>query len=335
MLTKVDTTTPAPVTTLGFLLLKDFSMIAFANAVETFRMANYISQRELYRWQVVSLDNNTCASNGVAVHQSQQLNLEECDIVFVCGGVNIHQAIAPATLKLIRQLANKKITLGSLCTGAIALASAGVLDGYRCAIHWEYIAAANESYPKVKFTDSIYVLDRDRYTSSGGIASLDMVLQLIHHQHGRQLAASISEQFILDRIRGVESTQHLPRPEGIGPGYEHVAEAIELMQANIEEVLPLHEIAQLVNISLRQIERLFNHYFDMSPAQYYLRLRLRRARELLSQTSMPIMQVTVACGFTTSSHFCKTFRNFFGYSPRDQRKQQFHHPTEMILPLKH
>lgn len=321
MLKQVDTKTDTPVITLGFLLLKEFSMIAFANAIETFRMANYLSQRELYRWQVVSLGNETYASNGVSISQNPSITLEQCDIVFVCGGVNIYKNVDAATLQLLRQLAHKKITLGSLCTGAIALAIAGVLDGYRCAVHWEHIAVASESYPKVKFTDSIYVLDRDRYTSSGGIASLDMALQLIHNQHGRPLAAAISEQFILDRIRGIESTQHLPRPEGTGPGYEHVAEAIELMQANIEEVLPLHEIAQLINISLRQTERLFNHYFDMSPAQYYLRLRLRRARELLSQTSMPIMQVTVACGFTTSSHFCKTFRSFFGYSPRDQRKQ--------------
>jgi len=132
---------------------------------------------------------------------------------------------------------------------------------------------------------------------------------------------AISEQFIVDRIRDQTDQQKLPQPEFVGPGYEHLVEAVELMSANIEEPLTLAEIADAANVSLRQLERLFHRYHDVTPAQHYLGLRLRRARELLAHTSAPIMQVTVACGFQTASHFCKAYRTQFGHSPSDHRRQ--------------
>ena len=316
-----------PTIKLGFLLLNGFTMISFANAVEVLRMANYLGQKTLYDWRISDLgEGGTRASNGLVVTQTDGCSLDDCDMVFVCGGVNIQEATTPKVKAALRHLAALHIPLGGLCTGAIALAMMGLLDGYRCAVHWESLSAAAEAFPKVQFSDSIYVIDRNRYTCSGGTASLDMILQIIRLNHGRHLATAISEQFVMERIRGTETIQSVPKPDCIGPGYEHVANAIALMQANMDEVLSLHDIAALSNISLRQMERLFNRYCDMSPAQYYLRLRLRRAKELLSQTSLSIMQVTVACGFTTSSHFSKAYRSFYGHSPREQRKPGHAHP---------
>lgn len=307
---------------IGFLLLNGFSMISFANAIEVLRMGNYLSQQALYRWHVAHVDGDEAvlASNGLAVDQMDEDGLFECDIVFVCGGVNINAATTLSVKVLLRVLAGKGIPLGGMCTGSVALALAGLMDGYRCAAHWESLSAAIEAFPRVVFTDSIYVIDRDRYTASGGTASLDMMLHLVKRKWGRLLAIAISEQFVMERIRTSEAVQSVPRPDHAGPGYEHVINAIELMQANLDEVLTLSEIASLVSISLRQMERLFNRYCEVSPAQYYLRLRLRRAKELLSQTSLSIMQVTVACGFSTSSHFSKAYRHYYGHSPRDQRK---------------
>jgi transcriptional regulator GlxA family with amidase domain len=304
------------------LLLGNHSMIAFANAVEVLRMANLLSRQQLYSWTVATVEGEpTTASNGLALAGVSQLSdLDSCDLVFVCGGVEVQKTISDVVVHDLRRRAARGQPLGALCTGTHALAAAGVLDGYRCAVHWENLVALRESHPKVHFALEVFVIDRDRVTSSGGIAPLHLMVQLVRSHHGNKLAMAISEQFIVDRVRDHTDQQKLPQPEFVGPGYEHLVEAAELMAANIEEPLTLAEIADAAGISLRQLERLFHRYYNVTPAQHYLTLRLRRARELLSHTSAPIMQVTVACGFQTASHFCKAYRAQFGHSPSEHRR---------------
>lgn len=308
----------------GFVLLHDFSMIAFANAVETLRMANYISRRTLYRWTVVQAEpSQPVASNGLTVSSNGSAeDLASCNLVLVCGGLNIRQVTTDPVRRLLRQCAARGAAMGALCTGSFALASAGLLDNHRCAIHWENLAAISEEFPKVRFTPEVFIFDRDRITCSGGTAPLHMVLHLIRGHHGPKLVMAVSEQFIVERLRASSDRQRIPQPECIGPGYQHLTEAAEIMAANLEEPLSLIELAGLVGLSLRQLERLFNRYFSMNPAQYYMNLRLRRAQELLTHSSQPIMQVTVACGFQSSSHFCKAYRSLFGHAPSDERRQQ-------------
>lgn len=318
-----DASVSTDTTRIGFILMPDYSMIAFANAVETLRMANYISRRPLYSWTVVSTEQSGAqASNGLTMVSTGDLaSLSECDTVFVCGGVNIRRNTDDAIRHMLRQLATHGVTMGALCTGSFALASAGLLDGYRCAIHWENLAAIGEEFPKVQFATEVFILDRDRITCSGGTAPLHLMLHLIRANHGAKLVMDISEQFIVERLRASNDRQRIPQPECIGPGYQHLTEAAEIMAANIEDPLPLAELASAIALSLRQLERLFHRYFSMNPAQYYMNLRLRRAQELLTHSSMPIMQVTVACGFQSSSHFCKAYRSLFGHSPSEERRR--------------
>ena len=307
----------------GFLLLDGYSMIAFANALEVLRMANLLSGKRLYTWTVASVRGEaTPASNGLSIANSGGFtDLDACDTVFVCGGVEVQKAISGVVVQDLRRRAARGQVLGGLCTGAHALAAAGVMNGYRCAVHWENLAALRETYPHVRFALEVFVVDRERITASGGIAPLHLMLHLVRGHHGNKLTMTISEQFIVDRLRDQTEQQRLPQPEFVGPGYEHLIEATELMAANIEEPLALSEIATATGVSLRQLERLFQRYNDVTPAQHYLALRLRRARELLAHTSAPIMQITVACGFQTASHFCKAYRAQFGHSPSDHRRQ--------------
>ncbi|HEY8908303.1 MAG TPA: GlxA family transcriptional regulator [Rhodoferax sp.] len=323
----VASTHPAPANPecihIGFVLLPEYSMIAFANAVEPLRMANYLNRSPLYRWTVVSPEHSSAvASNGLSLAPTGDIaSLTDCDMVFVCGGINIRQVTSDAVRGLLRQCAAWGIPVGGLCTGAFALASARLLDGYRCAIHWENLAAIREEFPKVQFSTEVFVVDRDRITCSGGTAPLHMMLHLIRAKHGAKLVRDISEQFIVERLRASSDRQRIPQPECIGPGYQHLTEVAEIMAANIEEPLPLAELSSAIALSLRQMERLFLRYFSMSPAQYYMNLRLRRAQELLTQSSMPIMQVTVACGFQSSSHFCKAYRTLYGHAPSEERRR--------------
>src|SRR5262245_56780719 len=160
----------------GFLLLDHYSMIAFANAVEVLRMANLLSRQKLYAWTVATVNGEgTVASNGLTLAKPGDLaNLDACDLVFVCGGVEVQKAISDAVVQDLRRRAARGQALGGLCTGAHALAEAGVMDGYRCAVHWENLGALRESCPKVRFAMEVFVIDRDRVTASGGIAPLHM-----------------------------------------------------------------------------------------------------------------------------------------------------------------
>lgn len=321
-------------THVGFILMPDYSMIAFANAVETLRMANYISRSTLYRWSVISTDQaGAVASNGLCMASGCGAEaLSGCDMVFVCGGVNIRANTDDKVRHLLHQCAAQGAAMGSLCTGSFALASAGLLEGYKCAIHWENLAAISEEFPQVQFSSEVFVLDRDRYTCSGGTAPLHLMLHLVRAHHGAKLVMDISEQFIVERLRASNDRQRIPQPECIGPGYQHLTEAAEIMAANIEEPLPLAELAAVIHVSLRQLERLFHRYFSMNPAQYYMNLRLRRAQELLTHSSMPVMQVTVACGFQSASHFCKAYRSLFGHSPSEERRNQAAAPEARNAP---
>ncbi len=317
----VATTDPTAVQHVGFILLQDYSMIAFANAVETLRMANYISRRTLYRWTVCNASPSpTFASNGLTLEAGADMSeLSGCDMVFVCGGLDVRGNTTDSLRRTLRQLDARGVTLGGLCTGSFALASADLLDGYRCAIHWENLASIAEEFPKVSFSTEVFIVDRNRVTCSGGTAPLHLMLNLVRSQHGTKLVMDISEQFIVERMRAASDRQRIPQPECIGPGYQHLLEVAQMMAANIEEPLSLVELADAIALSLRQLERLFHRYYGINPAQYYLNLRLRRAQEFLIQTTMPIMEVTVACGFQSSSHFSKAYRTLFGYSPSQER----------------
>ena len=306
----------------GFLTLRRFSMIAFTNAVEPLRMANYLAGRELYRWSVYSLDGGPVpASNGLALAPTGRLDEKALpDVLFVCAGVDVSRAVDDGVLRLLRRLAQRRIPLGGLCTGAYALAKAGLLDGYRCSIHWENLWALRETFPRVVFMPELFTTDRDRYTCTGGIAPLDLVLHLITPRVGRTLAAGISEEFIVARIRDSKDRQHIPLATRLGGGHPSIAQAAQLMEANVEEPLSLEELAQLADVSQRQLQRLFRRILGITPAQYYTTVRLRHARELLLQTAMPVMDVTVACGFHSPCHFSRAYRAQFGHPPSWERR---------------
>jgi transcriptional regulator GlxA family with amidase domain len=305
-----------------FLTLQNYSLIALSSAVEALRMANRVTGQDVYQWTLASLDGQAvAASNGLSMSPTVAIdNAGAANIVFVCGGVDVEQAVTPELITILRRFAQRHVPLGSLCTGGYALAKAGLLDKYKAVVHWENMSALEEQFPAVQFSKQLYAIDRDRYTCSGGIAPLDLMLNIIKNHLGRNIAPQISDQFILERIRSDQDRQHVPLLARVGLFHENLIEAAALMEANLEEPLSLDEIANLVGVSRRQIERLFKRYVGEVPTKYYLDMRLRRARSLLLQTPMSIMEVAVACGFQSPPHFSKCYRDLFGHAPSAERR---------------
>jgi AraC family transcriptional regulator, glycine betaine-responsive activator len=306
----------------AFLTLPNYSLIAVANALEPLRMANRVVGQEVYQWSVISLDGTAVdASSGLNLAPTAALKkLGEVDILFVCGGINVREAVSPALTAELRRLADRQVPLGALCTGGYALAKAGLLDNYRATIHWENLSALREEFPRVRLSDQLFSIDRERFTCSGGTAPLDLMLNLIESNLGSKISKRVAEQFIMDRVRNDTDRQYVPLRAQVGVSHRGLLRVAQLMQQNIEKPLSLEAIAKSSGLSRRQIERLFKRDLNCVPKRYYLEIRLRRARELLLQTAMPIMDITAACGFQSPPHFSKCYRSQFGHPPSAERK---------------
>ncbi|MBT5265198.1 MAG: GlxA family transcriptional regulator [Rhodospirillaceae bacterium] len=304
-----------------FVLVPEFSLMAFTSAVEPLRSANRMSGRLLYRWRILSRDGEPVqASNGIEVVAAGSIrDTDRAKVVCVVAGINVHDHVDDRTVGFLRRMARQGAAVGALCTGTHILAKAGLLDDRSCTIHWENIGGFIEEFPEIETTTDIYEIDRDRFTCSGGIAALDMMLHLIGRQHGQSLANDISEQFIHDRIREPHDHQRMELRTRLGVSHPKLIAVISEMEGNLEEPLSQTELAVEAGLSTRQLERLFRKYLASTPTRYYLNLRLQRARHLLAQTSMSILSVALACGFVSASHFSKCYRECFGKTPRAER----------------
>lgn len=306
---------------IGFLLLDNFTMISLASAVEALRMANQLSGEKLYYWYTLTMDGQpVSASDGITITPDASVtHCPSLDTVIVAGGLNIPRAYSQRHIAWLQAKERQGCKLGAICTGSYLLADAGLLDGHECSTHWEYLAALQEAFPRVKCSNRLFSFDRGRMTCTGGTVPLDMMLKMIKLEHGYQLSTAISEMFICDRVRDESDQQKVPLQHVLGTTQPKLLELVALMEANIEEVIEMDELAGYVNLSRRQMERLFQKYLDCSPSRYYLRLRLLRARQLLKQSTMSIIDIAAACGFVSSPHFSKCYREQMGIPPRDER----------------
>jgi len=306
---------------IGFLLLPNFTLISFASAVEALRLANRTSGRALYGWTLITRDGQPVrASNGISFHPDASIETAPAlEMVMVCSGIGGHLYNDKSVFSWLRRVDRQGTSIGALCTGSHVLARAGLLDGYRCTIHWESLAGFIEEFPAIEVTNELFEIDRNRFTCSGGTAVLDMMLNLIGRQYGHELAAAVSELFIHERIRDQHDQQRMALTARLGVRHPKLISVVKLMEQNLEEPLDRAALAERVGLSTRQLERLFGKYLNRSPARYYLELRLHRARLLLLQTNMSVIDVALACGFVSASHFSKCYRDFFGKTPRKER----------------
>jgi len=328
---------PAKLSTIrriGFLTLGEFTMIAFSSAVEVLRMANQLSGQPHYSWTVITVDGRPVpSSNGLVLGKTFAYDAaDDFDMVLVCGGANVAKFVDDKVVSLLRRMARDGVILGGLCTGTYALVKSGLLDGYKCTIHWENMAGLRETHSRVKFQEELFVIDRDRMTCTGGIAPIDMMLALVRSSFGKTLVAEISDQFILERVRDGYDRQHIPIAARLGFNHGALVDIAALMEANFEEPLTAVELAKLAKLSLRQVQRMFQEALDTTPTKYYLRLRLRRARELLLQSQMSVTQISVSCGFQSTCHFSKSYRALYGRTPRSERQPQDDEQVHNALP---
>ena len=324
--------------TFGFLLMPKFSMIAFVSALEPLRVANRLSQRELYRWEIISRDGApVTASNDLTLVANRSIDEparnspSQYSDVLVCASFEPERHYGKRVGQWLKGLDRAGVALGSIDTGSFVLAWAGLLDGYRATTHWESLDSFAEQFPRVDVGSGLFIIDRARFTCAGGTAALDMMLHLIRLRHGHQLAAAVSEQFIHAKIREPQERQRMEANIRQGVTRPGLAQAIELMESHLEELLSVEELCDAAGVSRRQLERMFHRHFRVSPRRYYLDLRLQRARALLQYTDLPIVEVAVAAGFGSAAHFSRTYHRWAGKPPSAERVGR---PPEIVPSLR-
>jgi len=304
-----------------FVLLDNFTLLSFASAVEALRVANRMARTPLYTWGLVGEGSDSvCCSAGIGFKLDSDLQgLNRDDTILVCGGLGVAQATTRRILNWLRREARRGVTIGGLCTGGFTLAKAGLLDGKRATIHWENQDSFGEEFEQVVLTKSVYVIDGNRYTTAGGTSSIDLMLKLIANHHGEVLASAVADQLIHSGIRTDQDTQRLSMPTRIGVRHPKLSSVIQMMEHHIEDPISPAAMARDVGMSTRQLERLFRRYLSRSPKRYYMELRLQKARNLLMQTDMSVINVALACGFASPSHFSKCYRAHYETTPYRER----------------
>jgi transcriptional regulator GlxA family with amidase domain len=243
------------------------------------------------------------------------------DTLFVVGPNPIPKSGIEPIIQWLRRLAGDRVAVGGIDTGSYFMARAGLLDGYRCTIHWEDMDALLDRFPRLVLSPKLFEVDRDRLSCSGGIAALDMMIYLIGlGPGGRKLAAAVSELLVSEH-RGPDERQRIPLRNMIRSSNPKLLEAVTLMESNVEDPLSVRELAMHVGVSLRQLERMFHDYLQCTPTSYYVELRLRRARQLLTRSDKPIADIAMACGFVSLAHFTNRYSTYFGISPGAERRR--------------
>ncbi|MDM8167750.1 GlxA family transcriptional regulator [Roseovarius sp.] len=307
-----------------FVLLENFSLLSFAAALDCLRIANRMADKTLYTWVTTGESGDTVGcSAGTRFHLDIPLeDLGRDDTMLICGGTDIQQATTKKLLNWLRREARRGLRVGGLCTASYVMARAGLLDGKKATIHWENHDSFTEEFDEVELTKSVFVVDGNRMSTAGGTSSIDLMLKIIADEQGDKLANAVADQMIYASIRTDQDTQRLSVPTRIGVRHPKLSQVIQMMEANIEEPISPAILAKDVGMSTRQLERLFRRYLNRSPKRYYMELRLQKARNLLMQTDMTVINVALACGFASPSHFSKCYRSHYNTTPYRERGSQ-------------
>ena len=304
-----------------FVLMEHFTLLSFSSALDALRIANRMSGKKLYDWTFIGeIEGFVSCSAGTQFKLDNPLiELHRDDTILLCGGTSIQDSTTKKLIGWLRREARRGLVIGGLCTAAYPMAKAGLLDEKKATIHWENQDSFAEEFLEVELTKTVFVCDGNRYTTAGGTSSIDLLLKIIADDHGEELANAVADQMIYSSIRTDQDTQRLSVPTRIGVRHPKLSKVIQMMEINIEEPISPSVLAKDVGMSTRQLERLFRRYLDRSPKRYYMELRLQKARNLLMQTDMSVINVALACGFASPSHFSKCYRAHYDTTPYRER----------------
>lgn len=318
------TQTADPPHHLAFVVLPEFSNMGLALAIEPLFVANWLAQRPLFRWSLLSLDGlSVRASNGMHLPVDGALgDIGSFGTIVVVASFNV-KALAEdqRLLNWLRRMARFGADMGAIETGSEILAAAHLLDGHPATVHWDNLEGFRERYPHVEAVPQLYTMGRGRMTCAGATATLDMMLRWIGEQADPGLADEVAQHFLMQHPRPPHQEQNEPEAAPSGVANQKVQQALAIMQQTTDDPLLCHQVAAQVGLSERQLQRHFQRHLGTSMARQYLQLRLAKAHKLLQQTDLPVTEIAISSGFGSLENFSRTYRRHFGCSPSTDRQQ--------------
>jgi len=314
-----------PVRCIGFLLIENFSLMSFSAAVEPLRAANVLAGRAIYSWAIIAPSTTAAVSSSGArlspdvVLSRSGTDRRRFDDIFVCAGGNPATFEDETTFAWLRRQARRGTRLGGVSGGTWILARAGVMSCHRCTIHWEHVAAFREAFPEIDVRPTLFEIDGDRLSCAGGIASLDLMHALIEVDCGAELARRVSEWFLQTSVRTGSGSQRMDPPARFNVHSTPLAAALTLLQRRYTEPIDAATLAKAVGISPRHLQRLFLSQLGTTLERHLFAIRVEHARQLLRQSTLPVLDVALASGFLSASHFSRVYKAQFGISPRQER----------------
>jgi AraC family transcriptional activator FtrA len=242
------------------------------------------------------------------------------DTLIVPACQNVHADQPPALVEIVRAAHARGARILSICSGAFVLAAAGVLDGRRATTHWLHAPELATRYPEVKVDPSVlYVEDDNVITSAGTVAGIDACLHLVRVDHGAAVAAEVARRIVTTPHRDGGQAQYVrPVTSPVDDGW--LAPLLGWAGEELHRPLTAADLAAQANVSVRTVERRFATVLGLSPLQWLLQQRVRRAQQLLETTDRPIEWVATACGFGTAASLRAHFARVVGLAPTAYRR---------------
>ncbi|WP_299923724.1 GlxA family transcriptional regulator [uncultured Pelagimonas sp.] len=305
-----------------FVLLPGFSAMSLSTAVEVLAGANAAGASPVYCWKIVSADGTPAtASTGLTMAVDDSLpDIQHDETIVLCGGARVDEPVDLQVVKWLRKAARHGAKLGAMGGGGTALlAQTGLSSGQSIASHWSTAPALQESFPNADITQSIFEISDKVITCPGGATALDLFINVVSQHNGISCAQTVAGDLACSSIRDKHTEQTFSIACQFGRQSHHLEQAIQVMKTSIEDPISPSQVAVQVGVSSRQLERLFSKHLNMSPKAFSTKLRLERARILLQQTDLAMIDVAIATGFQNTTHFSKLYKRRFGVTPSNER----------------
>ncbi|MBA6340170.1 GlxA family transcriptional regulator [Colwellia sp. MB02u-10] len=307
---------------IAFILVEQFSLFALASVSEPLRVANRLADEKLFEFSFISENGKPVkASNQVAFntkYSTAKCPTEYQTFIVVSGFEPLVYA-SKTLLAELRRLSATGVSLGGVDTGAQILIKAGVMTGHRATMHWEAATSFQEENPRADILQERFLIEDNRVSSAGGLSSLDMMLSIIATNNGQRLAMAVAEQFTYNHIQSADESQRMSISTRLMTKNRKLIKAASIMEKNLTNNMSIKEISERAFISQRELERLFSRKLKTTPKRYYRKIRLEHARRLLRQTDLSVLNVSLACGFSSASYLSAIYKQEFNIQPSKDR----------------
>jgi transcriptional regulator GlxA family with amidase domain len=304
---------------IGFIAFPDFQVLSLST-ISVFECANMLAQEPLYDLHILSETGGLIRTSSGLTLETEKFSETNFDTLIVFGTLVARPSFSPDLLAYVRNAPRKARRVASICTGALVLAEAGLLDGRRVTTHWAYARDLQERFPTVKVDqDRIFIIDGSIWTSAGCTACVDLALAMVEKDAGRELARSVARDLVVYHRRAGGQTQHSALLE-LEPKSDRIQSALDYARHNLHTPLTVEQLAEAAHLSPRQFSRAFHEETGQSPAKAVENLRIETARVMVEDGRHPIDIIAREVGFGDPNRMRRAFVRRFGQPPQSVRR---------------